>query len=64
MKLGDGTIGNSFGLGDEVIEIPNKFICEDSLIKDVFGESISLSMIEGNSKIAILCPKNIDTLKH
>ncbi|CAL8069739.1 unnamed protein product [Orchesella dallaii] len=60
LKLGRGELENEHGLGDDVIEIPHQFLCEDSLIKEIFGERISLDMIDSFTNRAILCPKNVD----
>jgi len=57
LKLGSGSLGNDFELGEDVIEIPKKFLCED-LVKEIFGDKISINTIDSFTSRAILCPKN------
>lgn len=59
IKLGNGDLGNEDGLGEGIIEI-SKFICESSLITEIFGEKLLAAECKSFSKMAILCPKNSD----
>jgi hypothetical protein len=58
IKLGDGKLKNV----DEVIEIPSKFVTENSLIDFVYGKNITVKDVVSLSDRAILCPKNDATL--
>ena len=60
IKLGNGELTNDKGLPEDIIEIPDHLICEGSLIKEIFGDSLSGQDIEKYSTIAILTPKNTD----
>src|SRR6267154_3555068 len=60
IKLGNGELTNDQGLPEDIIEIPKHLICEGSLIKEIFGDSLSGPNIDQYSKIAILSPKNTD----
>ncbi|CAL8141391.1 unnamed protein product [Orchesella dallaii] len=63
LKLGSGDLGNDYNLGEDVIEIPKDFICEGSLIQEIFGDRISVENIDSFTRRASLCPKNIDVDK-
>ena len=63
IKVGNGELTNEYDLGEDVIEIPSKFICKDSLIKEIFGDNLSVAHVAQFSKMAILCPKNTDVDK-
>src|SRR6267154_1729110 len=60
IKLGNGELTNDKGLPEDIIEIPDHLICEGSLIKEIFGDSLSGQDIDKYSTIAILTPKNTD----
>src|SRR6267154_365002 len=60
IKLGNGEMTNDKGLPEDIIEIPDHFICQGSLINEIFGDSLSGQDIDKYSKIAILSPKNTD----
>src|SRR6267154_6100524 len=60
IKLGNGELTNDKGLPEDIIEIPDHLICERSLIKEIFGDSLSGQDIEIYSTLAILTPKNTD----
>ena len=58
VNLGDGKLTNDHGLPEDIIAIPAKYICNDSIVKEIFGDHLSPDTIESFSKMAILCPKN------
>lgn len=58
LELGDGKLRNQYGLGDDLIEIPDTMICDGCIVKEIFGASISIENVKLMSKRAILCPKN------
>jgi len=58
LDLGDGTLKNEDGLGDDIIEIPKDMVCTDSIVQAIFGSFISVDNVKSMSKRAILCPKN------
>src|SRR6267154_4747723 len=58
IKLGYGELTNDKGLPEDIIEISDHLICEGSLLKEIFGYSLSGQYIEKYSTIAILTPKN------
>jgi hypothetical protein len=60
IKLGNGDLTNDHGLSEDIIEIPDSMICKESLIKEIFGDKLSVVDIGKFSKMAILCPKNSD----
>ena len=60
IELGDGQLSNTHGLPANIIEIPARFISTDSIIKDIFGETLSPDDVARLSKMAFLCPKNSD----
>ncbi|XP_021966683.1 ATP-dependent DNA helicase PIF1-like [Folsomia candida] len=45
------------------IEIPEQLICRDSIISEIYGDSLTVDNIANFSKMAILCPKNTDVDK-
>ncbi|XP_011872724.1 PREDICTED: uncharacterized protein LOC105564719, partial [Vollenhovia emeryi] len=63
LQVGDGKLSNIDELNQDIIEIPNDFISEQSLITDIFGDQFSIEQVRQNQDRAILCPKNEDTFK-
>lgn len=60
LKVGDGSILNDCGLSDDIIQIPTALISNESLIKEISGDSLTPDQISSFAKKAILCPKNTD----
>jgi hypothetical protein len=60
IKLGNGDLTNDNGLSEDIIEIPDSMICKECLIKEIFGDRLCVEDIGNFSKMAILCPKNVD----
>jgi ATP-dependent DNA helicase PIF1 len=60
IKLGNGDLTNDHGLSEDIIKIPDSMICKESLIKEIFGDKLSVDDIGKFSKMAIICPKNSD----
>jgi len=60
IKVGDGNIETEPKLPDDTIQIPQEYICEGSIVSEIFGDHIELKDIPKFSKTAILCPKNCD----
>jgi len=58
IKLGDGDLTNTDGLDKDIIEIPENMLSSDSLIKDVFGDKLTVSNVSEFSSTAILSPLN------
>src|SRR5690349_7819391 len=59
VKLGNGTLNNNYGLPDDIVEISQNMICKDSLIKEIFGDRLTIADIERySSRRAVLCSKN------
>ncbi|XP_053568401.1 uncharacterized protein LOC128657987 [Bombina bombina] len=58
LKLGQGSLNNSEGLPEDLVEIPSKLICNDCIISEIFGKKILPSDLHSFSKKAILCTKN------
>jgi hypothetical protein len=54
IRLGDGRLKSI----DEVIEIPSKFVIEDSLIDFVYGKNFTVEDVTLLTDRAISCPKN------
>jgi len=63
MKVGNGELLNSDGLSEEIIEVPERFLSNESLITDIFGDILTPQNASSFSKMAILCPKNSDVDK-
>jgi hypothetical protein len=60
IMLGNGDLTNDHELPEDIIEIPDSMICKESLIKEIFGDKLSVEDVGKFSKMAILCPKNCD----
>jgi hypothetical protein len=60
MQLGNGELPLEDGLSENTIEIPQSYLCNDSIVKDIFGDSLTLEDAERFSERAILCPRNED----
>ncbi|XP_053571517.1 uncharacterized protein LOC128661269 [Bombina bombina] len=58
LKLGQGSLNNSEGLPEDLVEIPSKLICHDCIISEIFGKRLLPSDLHSFSKKAILCTKN------
>ncbi|XP_021953009.1 uncharacterized protein LOC110849854 [Folsomia candida] len=63
LKLGDGTLDTPLGLPKDTIEIPEQLICRESIIYEIYGERLTVANVANFSKMAILCPKNMDVDK-
>ena len=65
LRLGDGTLSNDYGFGDDIIEIPRimQLDNDESLIESTFGGQFSPEFEHLFSERAILCPKNEDCLE-
>ncbi|XP_035713810.1 uncharacterized protein LOC118438127 [Folsomia candida] len=63
IKLGNGELTNIDGLHDSLIEIPEAMLASENIIKDIFGDSLTLENVEQFSKMAILCPTNAEVDK-
>lgn len=61
--LGNGDLTNDYGLGENIVQIPQSFICTNSLISEIFGENLTVEDVPKLSKKAILCPKNDEVNK-
>jgi hypothetical protein len=62
LRLGNGELLNSDGLGDNVVEIPSEFLVKGDIIDEVLGKKITLEQVDALSQRAILCPKNKGTI--
>ncbi|XP_053567008.1 LOW QUALITY PROTEIN: uncharacterized protein LOC128656868 [Bombina bombina] len=58
LQLGQGSLNNSEGLPEDLVEIPSKLICHDCIISEIFGKRLLPSDLHSFSKKAILCTKN------
>jgi hypothetical protein len=63
MNLGNGSLPTVDWLPEDTVEIPQKFLCQDSLVTEIYGHTLNLESAEQFSKRAILCPKNEDADK-
>jgi PIF1-like helicase len=63
LELGDGTLTNSEGLGEDIIEIPPEMVEKGSLIDSIFGKTILPNQVDEFKDKAILTPKNEDVHK-
>ena len=57
-QLGNGTLTNTNGLEHGTVQINENFLSEESLITEIFGESLDPLTVKQFSNRAILCPKN------
>ncbi|XP_073513989.1 uncharacterized protein [Phyllobates terribilis] len=46
LKLGNGEPSNEHNLGDDVIEIPSGVLCTGCLVTDIFGQNITIYVLE------------------
>jgi hypothetical protein len=60
MRLGNGELPTEEGLQEHTIEIPQSYLCDDSIVKDIFGDSLTPEDAEKFAQRAILCPRNED----
>ncbi|XP_065357099.1 uncharacterized protein LOC135951382 [Calliphora vicina] len=58
LKMGNRELTSEFG--EDIIEIPNEMMVQDSIVKSIFGENFNSSTVEKYSKSAIHCPRNDD----
>jgi len=60
MMLGNGDLTNEDGLHPDLIEIPEDMITDESIVKEIYGDSFKVSDIDKFHNTAILCPRNDD----
>lgn len=63
IDLGNGSLPTTEVLPDDVIEIPENMIRTDSIVEEIFGKKLTVQDVHKFSKMAILCPKNVDVDK-
>jgi hypothetical protein len=60
IQLGTGQLSNEEGFDEDIIEIPEEYICGGSIVHEVFGEQLTPELSETFSQRGILCPRNED----
>ena len=65
LQLGNGELSCEEQLGENTIEIPQAMLSSNSIVTDIFGESLNIDISDDESikqvaSYAILCPKNKD----
>lgn len=58
IKVGNGELLNSDGLPEDIIEIPQDLLCSDDLVKQIFGDKLTVADVALFAQKAILSPKN------
>lgn len=56
LRLRNGELTNQCGLEEDMIETPSEMVCSDCIVKDVFGDNISVAMFKTMAKELFALP--------